>query len=243
MALTAKEKRQFRNAVQNAGSTLGANEAQRIADRFGVSVGRVASTASRNDVNVRPQVYQRAYSAPSTPPPPQDQGGSNDFDFASWADQNAQQQEDFMSSLSGSFTQSLEGILGQFGETLAGLKGDESADRARQAEEQKKRDEEARQSAIDEQLQGLRSGSTVGGTPGSGMEGAGSLASGRASYQRSFSSALDNYRRSLDPTDSVLDRESGVENVRRERRRNRDQDGRRALAGSGGGDYYARRFG
>ena len=241
--LSAKEKKQLQNAIQGAGKNLNANEAQRIADRFDVSVGRVASTASRNDVNVKPQVYQRAYSAPAPAPAPQDQGSNTGFDFGSWADANAQRQEDFMSSLSSSFSESLEGILGQFGETLQNLKNNESADRARQAEEQKKRDEEARQSAIDEQLQGLRSGSTVGGTPGSGMEGAGSLASGRSSYQRSFRSALDNYRRSLDPTDSVLDRESGVETMRRERRRDREEGGRRALAGSGGGDYYARRFG
>lgn len=244
MALTAKEKRQLQNAVKNAGNKLGANEAQRIANQFGVSLQRVANTASRNDVNVKPQVYQQAYSTPAPEPVPQDQSNNTGFDFASWADQNTQRQEDFMSSLSSSFSQSLEGILGQFGESLAGLKSNESADRARQAEEQKKRDEEARQSAIDEQLQGLRSGSTVGGTPGSGMDGAGSLASGRSSYQRSFASALDNYRKALDPTDSVLDKDSGVEEIRREPRRIEREERRRMQTGeSSSGDYYARRFG
>ena len=246
MALTAKERRQLRNAVQNTGNRLGANEAQRIANQFGVSLQRVANTATRNDINVKPQVYQQAYSAPAQEPVPisQDQGSNTGFDFASWADQNAQRQEDFMSSLSDSFSQSLEGIIGQFGESLAGLKSNESADRARQAEEQKKRDEEARQSAIDEQLQGLRSGSTVGGTPGSGMDGAGSLASGRSSYQRSFASALDNYRKALDPTDSVLDKDSGVEEIRRGPRRVEREERRRIQSGgSSSGDYYARRFG
>lgn len=237
----------FASAVRRAGKALDAREAKQISTQYGVPLNRVAQRARQRGANVRYGVYRDIAAnrdqGNATPPEQSSNASNQGFDWQSYLDESAQRQNDSFAELSEGFTSALEGILGQFGETLAGLKNDESADRARQAEEQKKRDEEARQSAIDEQLQGLRSGSTVGGTPGSGMEGAGSLASGRSSYQRSFSSALDNYRRSLDPTDSVLDRESGVEDMRRERRRDRGEGGRRALTGSGGGDYYARRFG
>lgn len=244
MALTAQQKRQLRRAVQNAGNNLSANEAQQIADQFGISTTRVANTAERNDVNVRPQVYGGINNTTPSSSTESDTAGDQGFDWLSYLDSKTKNDNQFLADLSEGFAGSLESIIGQFGQTLVGLQSNESADRARQAEEQKKRDEEARQSAIDEQLQGLRSGSTVGGTPGSGMDGAGSLASGQASYQRSFNSALSNYRRGLDPTESVLDRKPDIEAVRRERRRDRDEGERRALAGgTSGSDYYARRFG
>lgn len=232
-----------RAALDRVGGTLGMREARRISNQYGVPLDRVARRAEKRGLGVRSSVYRN--SAPSAPPaetpPPQDSGGP---DYRSYFDDLMGRQEGFMSSLTDSFSSSLQGIVGQLGETLSSLKSNESEARAKAEAEQKKRDEDARQSAIDEQLQGLRSGSTVGGTPGSGLEGAGSLASGRGAYQRSFNSALDNYRRSLDPTDSVLDKDSGVEVMNSGGRRAQGERARQALArGSGARSYYSRRFG
>lgn len=233
--------------IQRAGRVLSNREAQRISARTGVSAASIADRAQRQGVRVRGNVYGNQTPPPSTAPSEQanvNSGGDSQLDYLKYLGDLTTQQQGFMSELTGSFMSGFGDIANAFGQSLSSMRQGEDEDKARQAAEQKKRDEEARQSAIDEQLQGLRSGSTVGGTPGSGMEGAGSLASGRSSYQRSFTSALDNYRRAIDPTESVLDRDAGVDSIRRERRRRRDERGRRDLAGGArSGDYYARRFG
>lgn len=122
---------------------------------------------------------------------------------------------------------------------------DEAKSRAEEYEKQKKAEEEM---AASEQLSSLRSGTTVTGSPGTGL---GSLSSGRPSYSVSTGGKsggiLDRAYQDIDPTDSVLNKDVAISSTR-ETTGSSDQrrtDARRkALAsGSSASDYYAQRFG
>lgn len=122
---------------------------------------------------------------------------------------------------------------------------EEARARADAYEKEKKTEQEL---AVNEQLRNIRSGSTVSGSPGSGL---GSLTAGSSTNRgRSIGksergSVLDNYIRSIDPTDSVLDERGPVVDAIGDPGRRAEAQAavrRRGLA-SGTAGYYARRFG
>lgn len=112
------------------------------------------------------------------------------------------------------------------------------------ADAYEKQQKEQQEFAINEQLRGLRSGTTVSGTPGAGL---GSLSSGGRSYSSGGTSRpggiLDSYYRSGDLTDSVLDRRGPV--VEPVQMQSGGTSAPRSLTGgaSNSAGYYARRFG
>jgi hypothetical protein len=123
---------------------------------------------------------------------------------------------------------------------------EEARTRADAIEKQRREEQEV---SVGQQLSGLRSGSTMGGTPGAGLgslTSGGSALSGRRSLGRGAAEqggVLASYRRSIDPTDSVLDKDVVVDSMTRGGGSGRSEARRRALASGGGGSYYASRFG
>jgi hypothetical protein len=122
-------------------------------------------------------------------------------------------------------------------------KYEEAKSRAEAYEAQQKEDRD-REAA--EQLTSLRSGSTVSGSPGSGL---GNLSSGTTSYQPSSQSGklLDMAYKQMDPTDSVLDKENQVKfggGATSNSSSGTSSSPRQTLtSGADAGSYYARRFG
>lgn len=123
---------------------------------------------------------------------------------------------------------------------------DNAAAKAKEYEDQRKAEQEIQ---VSQQLNSLRSGSTVSGSAGPGL---GSLSSGRSSYSVSTGGksggVLDRAYKDIDPTDSVLNKDVAVASATTARgssgASSRTEARQRALAAGGSAsDYYARRFG